>query len=86
MYQIKKKDGWVRISDQKIIEQHILERNEIHFGQASNTPFANGELINLFGCKGINENSTDLIDKGIIPVFCNQPRKCIYSTIDRKFK
>jgi hypothetical protein len=31
-----------QITDQKEIEDHLLKRNIVHFGQAKDTPFAQG--------------------------------------------
>jgi hypothetical protein len=58
---------WNRIIDKNLIEKTILERNVVHFGQAKTTPFAKENLVNLFGYKGVNSESINLMDNNIIP-------------------
>jgi hypothetical protein len=64
-------DSWIRILDQQLIEKNLLNCNIVHFGQARLTPFASNNLVQVFGYGGVNNNSTDLIENGIIPTEVN---------------
>jgi hypothetical protein len=66
------KDIWIRVKDQCIIEEKILKRNKVHFGQDCNTPFANNKLTKIFGYKGIHNYVDNLIDNGLMPPAINQ--------------
>jgi hypothetical protein len=59
--------NWIRLTDLQQIEDAILERNMRHFNQAANTPFAQKDLMQLFGYKGTNITSQRLIKQKIIP-------------------
>jgi hypothetical protein len=52
---------WKSITDPIEIEKQLIDRNIVHFGQADNTPFANGDLKSVFGYMGTNNNSEKLI-------------------------
>jgi hypothetical protein len=56
----KTNNNWATITDPVEIETNIINRNINHFGQAINTPFANGALQQVFGYKGTNENQKTL--------------------------
>jgi hypothetical protein len=52
---------WKIITDPIIIEWNIIDRNIQHFGQSKDTPFATGNLYNIYGYQGTNKNSEQLI-------------------------
>jgi hypothetical protein len=55
-------DGLWKITTGPVtIERYLIKRNIEHFGQANDTPFANGEFLKIFGYTGKNENSESLI-------------------------
>jgi hypothetical protein len=60
-----------------------LERNEKHFGQATNTPFAQEALVQTFGYRGVNKQSRELLQLGIIPNILNQDNEYVDKAIKK---
>jgi exonuclease III len=57
---------WQTISDPTIIEQKLIERNIVHFGQAYPTDFASGPLAEELGYTGTNQACQELL-QGKLP-------------------
>jgi hypothetical protein len=58
--------SWKTISDPEEINDKLTQRNILHFGQASETPFASGGLQRELGFRGLNQACTKLLN-GILP-------------------
>jgi hypothetical protein len=54
------------LTDPTLIETNLIHRNIEHFGQANNTPLAEGQLWDWLGYSGTNRNCQNLI-KGRLP-------------------
>jgi hypothetical protein len=53
---------WSTVSDPNTIENHLINRNILHFGQAKMTDFASGPLADELGYLGTNEASMSLLN------------------------
>jgi hypothetical protein len=69
---------WISVTEPDQVTNHILDRNVIHFGQAKDTPFAKGNLQEVYGYKGTNDNAEKLIKEKILPQRLNE--ETIYTT------
>jgi Reverse transcriptase (RNA-dependent DNA polymerase) len=76
-------DVWHRITDQRVIEEKLLERNTTHFEQAKDTPFAQPNLLNLYGYRGVNQNAKDLIEKNLVPEEIKQENKYVQQFVKK---
>jgi hypothetical protein len=60
-------ENWKRITDRNEVENIFIERNIKPFKQADQTPFANENLIKIFGYKGVSSTAQNLINNKIRP-------------------
>jgi hypothetical protein len=60
------KEEWEVLTDPQEIEDRIIRRNILHFGQANDTPFNSKEFIDMFGTDGDSE-TTEALLQGTLP-------------------
>ena len=57
----KGNEQWHTLTDPQDIENTIIKRNILHFGQAHDTPFNSKEFIDMFGIDGDSEITEALL-------------------------
>ena len=70
----KGNEQWHILTDPQDIENTIIKRNILHFGQAHDTPFNSKEFIDMFGIDGDSE-ITEALLQGTLPDIADFPSK-----------
>jgi hypothetical protein len=63
----KEAKEWRTVTEPDEIEQLIMERQQVHFGQASPTPFANAPLKSTFNWTGTSPEVQAVLNDDYVP-------------------